>query len=254
MRLAKAAVHGLIGTISLIAGTRISLAADIRVIASNAVKEAYVELVPIFERTSGHKVATTWAGTNDIVRRVGGGEVFDLTIASAPTIDGLINQGRLAAGSRTDLVKSGVGVAVRANAPQIDISTGEAVKTAVLAAKSVAYSSGPSGVYMTNLFKRWGIDQQIQPKLKVMGPGMPVGDVVAKGEAEIGFQQMSELLPIKGIDILGPLPPEIQEITIFSVGANATPSSVEAAKSLVRFLLTPEAGATFKAKGLQPNA
>jgi Bacterial extracellular solute-binding protein len=145
-------------------------------LASNALKEAYLELVPAFEKATEHKVATTWAGTNDILKRMAAGETYDLVIMAGPSLDKLIEQGKIVPGSRVDLAKSGVGVAVRAGAPKPDISSGDALKRALLAAKSIGYSSGPSGVYMESLFRRMGIADEIKPKLKQTQPGNPVGE------------------------------------------------------------------------------
>ena len=228
-------------------GTGMTQAADINVLASNALKEAYLELVPSFEKATEHKVATTWAGTNDIKKRMAAGETYDLVIMAGPALDELVKQGKI------DLAKSGVGVAVRAAAPKPDISSGDALKRALLAAKSIAYSSGPSGVYMEGLFRRLGIADEIKPKLKQTQPGNPVGEVIARGEAEIGFQQVSELLPIAGIDYIGPLPPDIQHITVFSGGIHTGAKQPDAAKALVKFITAPAAVPVIKKKGMEPG-
>ena len=234
-------------------GTGMTQAADINVLASNALKEAYLELVPGFEKATEHKVATTWAGTNDIKKRMAAGETYDLVIMAGPALDELVKQGKIVPGSRVDLAKSGVGVAVRAGAPKPDISSGDALKRALLAAKSIAYSSGPSGVYMEGLFRRLGIADEIKPKLKQTQPGNPVGEVIARGEAEIGFQQVSELLPIAGIDYIGPLPPDIQHITVFSGGIHTGAKQPDAAKALVKFINAPAAVPVIKKKGMEPG-
>ena len=234
-------------------GTGVTQAADINVLASNALKEAYLELVPGFEKATEHKVATTWAGTNDIKKRMAAGETYDLVIMAGPALDELVKQGKIVPGSRVDLAKSGVGVAVRAGAPKPDISSGDALKRALLAAKSIAYSSGPSGVYMEGLFRRLGIADEIKPKLKQTQPGNPVGEVIARGEAEIGFQQVSELLPIAGIDYIGPLPPDIQHITVFSGGIHTGAKQPDAAKALVKFITAPAAVPVIKKKGMEPG-
>jgi molybdate transport system substrate-binding protein len=236
----------------LLSCAAMAAAAEIKVLASNALKEAYLELVPAFERSTEHKVSTTWAGTNDIVKRMAAGEVFDLVIMAGPSIDELIKQGKIVAGSRVDLAKSGIGVAVRAGATKPDISSGEALKRALLAAKSIAYSSGPSGVYLIGLFQRMGIADDIKSKVKQTSPGLPVGEVIARGEAEIGFQQVSELLPIAGIDYLGPLPPDIQHITVFSGGIHAGAKESDAAKALVKFITAPASVPVIKKKGMDP--
>jgi molybdate transport system substrate-binding protein len=223
--------------------------AGIHVMSSLAIKEAYLELVPEFEKQGGHKVVTRWIGSGDLMKRLRAGETTDLVIMAAGAIDELAKEGRIVAGSRVDLVKSNIGVAVRAGAPKPDLSSGESIKRALLAAKSVAYSSGPSGVYLSGVFKRWGIPEG---RITQTPPGAPVGEVIARGEAEIGFQQVSELLPVRGIDLVGTLPPDIQLVTVFSAGTHAGAKEVEAAKAWTRFLTSPAAAPVMRKKGLDP--
>ncbi len=223
----------------------------ISVMSSLAIKEAYLELVPRFEKESGQKVATAWAGMVDIRKRMLAGEVVDLVIGSAAAIDELIGARKLAAG-RMDLARSGVAVAVRAGAPRPDIGSGEALKRALLSAKSIGCSSGPSGVYLAELFKRMGIAEQVKPKITQTPPGAAVGPLVARGEVEIGFQQLSELLPTEGIDIVGALPAGIQLVTVFSAGVHVGAKEPEAAKALIRFLTSPGAAPIIRRKGMDP--
>lgn len=224
-------------------------ATEIKVMASAAFKEAYLELVPEFERTSGHKVVTSWVSTSQMMTRLKGGETTDLAILPAAMIDELKKLEVIAEGF--DIATCGVAVAVRAGAPKPDLSSGDALKRAVLAAKSVVYSMGPSGVYLAGLFQRMGISDEIKSKVKQI-QGEPTGAVVARGEAELGFQQMSELLPVPGIDIVGPLPPDVQEITVFSAGLHARATQPEAAKALVEFLTAPAAAPVIRKKGMEP--
>lgn len=226
-------------------------AAEIKVIASNAVREPYHDLVPMFERSTGHKVTIAWGGTVDIVKRVGGGEVADIIIIPAERIDDFIKQ-RVLVG-RVDLARSGVGVAVRAGAPRPDISSAAALSNALLAAKSIVLSSGPSSVYLPTMFRKMGIGDELKPKIIQIGPGLPVGEAVARGEGEIGFTQMSELMSVKGIDYLGPLPAEVQFITVFSAGLHAAAPAPEAARALLKFLTGPEAAAALKRHGMEPG-
>jgi molybdate transport system substrate-binding protein len=226
--------------------------ADIKVISSAAVKDVLVELVPTFEKANGHNVTVTWAGTEAITRRIGEGEIVDLVLIAAPNIDKLIADGKLAAGSRADVARSGIGVALRSGLPRPEISSGDALKQAVLAARSVAYSSGPSGFYLADLFKRMGIADQIKDKVKRTPSGVQVGEVVARGEADLGFQQVSELLHLKGIQYLGPLPADIQHVTVFSAGLHAAAPAPDAAKALVRFLTSPEAAPAIRNAGMEP--
>ena len=223
----------------------------IRVMGSAAIKEAYLELVPQFEHASGHKVITTWTGGVDIAKRVAAGEFTDMVVQSASAVDGLIKLGKLAPGSRIDLATSWVAVAVKQGAARPDISSGDALKRALLAAKSIAYSTGSSGVYLIELFKRTGIADQIQHMVTQI-KGEHVGAAVARGEAEIGFQQMSELLPVPGIDIIGPLSPDIQQVTTFSAGIHANTEIAEAARELANFFRTPAAHTILRAKGMKP--
>jgi len=192
--------------------------AEITVLSSIATKEAYLELVPQFERASGHQVSTTWAGTTAIMQRMAAGERYDLIVISSIELDELIRQGKIVAGSHVDLAKSGIGIAVRTGAPRPDIGSSAALKQALLAAKTVGYTSGPSGVYMAGLIEKMGIAAEVTPKHRGVPSGGTIGTIVANGGAEIGFQQVSELVHIPGIDYIGPLPPDIQCVTVFSCG------------------------------------
>jgi molybdate transport system substrate-binding protein len=227
--------------------------AEIRVLSSIATKEAYLELVPAFERASGHKVSTTWAGTVDIMKRMAAGERYDVVMISSKELDELVQQSKVAAGSRADLARCGIGVAVRAGAPKPDISSGEALKRTLLAAKTVGYTSGPSGVYMSQLIERMGIAADIKPKHRGVPSGGTIGTIVASGEAEIGFQQISELVHIKGIDYVGPLSADVQKITVFSAGIQAGAQHADASKELLAFLTAPAATPLYKKHGLDPG-
>jgi molybdate transport system substrate-binding protein len=228
-------------------------AAELKVLGSGAVKEAYAELIPQFEKASGHKVAITWAGTVDIKKKVAAGEAFDVIIVAAPEMDIFIKDGKIAAGTKVDVVKSGVGVAVKAGAPKPDFSSGEALKKSLLAAKSVGYSTGPSGVYLVSLFEKWGVADQIKAKAKITTPGVPVASLIRNGDAEIGFQQVSELIHEPGIDFLGALPNDVQRITTFSSGIPAGARETDAAKALQTFLTAKERTDTLKKHGMSPG-
>ena len=249
----KASLVGAFAAATMVIGSTMAQAAEVKLIASAAVREAVVDLVPAFEKATGHKVTTIWTGTEAITKRIRGGEVVDIVLIAAPSIDTLIAEGKLVAGSRADVAKSGVGVAVRAGLPKPDISSGEGVKNAVLAAKSVAYSSGPSGFYVADLLKKMGIAEQIKDKVKQTPSGVQVGELIARGEVDLGFQQVSELLHFKGIHYLGPLPADIQHITVFSAGLHRAAPEPEAAKALVRFLTAPEAGPIIRRTGMEPG-
>ena len=234
-----------------IAGT--ARPADITVLASPAIKEAYGELVPLFER-HGNKIATTWAGTADIMKRMQAREVFDVVIAASNSLDELIDTGKLMAGSRADVARSLVGVAVQAGAPKPDISSQEALKKTLLAAKSIGISTGPSGVYLNTLFQKIGIAEELKPKLQVTASGVPVGDLVAKGEAEIGFQQVSELIHFPGIQFIGPLPAAVQQTTVFAGGVHAGSHEPDTARDFLKFLSAPEHAALLQKHGLDLGA
>jgi molybdate transport system substrate-binding protein len=227
-------------------------ASEITVMSSAATKPAYLELVPAFERATGHTVVTLWPPSVEMMKRLKGGEIVDVVIMSSTGIDELIKAGRIAASGRVDIAKSGIGVAVRAGAPKPDISSADALARALLAAKSVAYSTGPSGVYLADLFGRMGIADALAPKLKTV-QGEPVGAVVARGDVEIGFQQVSELLPVAGIAYLGTLPAEIQRITTFAAGPHVQARQPDAAKALIDFLRSPAAAPAIRKSGMEPG-
>ena len=228
-------------------------AAEIKVLSTQATEQAYRELAPQFEQASGHKVSTIFTGTLDVQKRIAAGEIYDVILMAGPAIDDFIKAGKIVPGSRVDIARSGVGVAVKAGATKPDISTTEAVKKTLLAATSIGYSTGPSGVYLTGLFQRLGVADAIKGKLKQTPTGVFVGSIVASGEAQIGFQQVSELAHFPGVDFVGPLPADIQEITVFSAGLQVGAKEGEAAKAWLKFLTAPEHAAAFTSRGLTPG-
>jgi molybdate transport system substrate-binding protein len=227
-------------------------AADISVLSVAAVKEVLDELIPTFEKGSAHKVQVTWTGSADIKKRMAEGEVFDLVVSGAPDLDDYIKQGKLVSGSRIDLVKVGVGIAVANNQPKPDVSTPDALKKALLQAKSIGYSTGASGVYIESMLKRLGIADEVKSKLKQTPSGVAVGTIVANGEADIGFQQISELIHYPGIIYLGPLPAELQNMTTYSVGLHVRAKQAEAAKALANTISSPTAIPLIKEQGMEP--
>jgi molybdate transport system substrate-binding protein len=231
----------------------VAQAAEIKLLASAAIKEAYQELIPEFEKTTGNKVVADWAGTPDIQKRIAGGEAADVVILGSSGAEELIRQGKLVPGTRANFAKSRIGVAVREGAPRPDISSADAVKTAVLAAKSVAYSAGASGTYLVTLFQKMGIADAVKAKAATVKPGEPVGEVIARGDAELGFQQVSELVPVKGIQYVGPLPAEIQNVTVFSGGVHSGAKEADAAAALVKFLTAPAAMPIITKHNLEPG-
>jgi molybdate transport system substrate-binding protein len=234
--------------------TGIANAAEIKVIGSPGTREPYTVLVPGFERATGHRVMTTWGGVNAVTKRVADGEVADVVMLPAAQIDDLIKLGKLIADSRANVATSGIGVAIRAGAPKVDVSSSDGIRKALLAAKTIAYSAGPSGVHIARLIANWGLTDQLKAKIVPPIPDVPIGVVVARGDAEIGFQQVSELLPVTGIDYLGPLPADIQEVTVFSAAVHKAAGQADVARALLKFLTAPEAAAIIRKTGMEPGA
>jgi molybdate transport system substrate-binding protein len=226
--------------------------AEINVLSTQATQEAYLELVAQFEKATGHKVRSDFTGTLNAQKRLATGESFDLIIMAGPAIDEQIKLGKALAGSRVDFAKSGTGVAVRKGAPKPDIGSLEAFRKTLLAAKSIGYSTGPSGVYMLSVFEKLGVTDQIKGKLKQTPSGVFVGTLISSGETEIGFQQIAELVHFPGIDYVGPLPGDLQRMTVFSTGVHAGVKQPEAAKALVKFLTAPAAAPVIRKHGLEP--
>ncbi|MDR3529552.1 MAG: substrate-binding domain-containing protein [Rhodopila sp.] len=232
-------------------------AAELHVVSSGGFAAAYKSLAPVFEQKTGDKLVIGWGPSmgdtpQAVPARLKRGEKIDVVIMVGYALGDLIKEGKVVADSRVDLARSGIGVVVRQGAPHPDISTIEGLKRTLLAAKSIAYSDSASGVYISNeMFKTLGIADQIAGKARMI-PAEPVGAVVARGDAEIGFQQISELKPIKGIDLLGPLPAEMQQYTVFSAGIVAGSEQPQAAAALLRFLASPEAKPAVVDSGLEP--
>jgi molybdate transport system substrate-binding protein len=196
---------------------------EIKVMTSGAFTAAYREIIPQFERATGQKVNTSFGASmgnapDSIPRRLQRGELVDVVILARPALNELMKQGKIIPGTDVDLVRSRIGMAVRRGAVKPDISSVQALRRTLLNAKSIAYSDSASGIYISNeLFQRLGIAEQMKTKSRRI-ESVPVGSIVARGDAEIGFQQISELLPVPGIDYIGPLPREVQKITVFSAG------------------------------------
>lgn len=228
-------------------------AAEIRLFASGALKQAYLELVPAFEKASGRKVRLEWSSTTEIRKRVSAGEIHDLVILGDSGTEVLIRDGKLVGTTRMVFAKSGISIAVRAGAPRPDVGSADALRKALLAARSVGYSEGASGTYLVGMFQKLGVYDQVKAKASIAGANIPVGGKVASGEAEIGFHQLSELLPVKGIDIIGPLPGDLQYLTVFSGAIHSAATDKDAASALIAFLTAPAAQEALKKHGLEPR-
>jgi molybdate transport system substrate-binding protein len=230
---------------------------SLKVMISGGFRAAYQDLVPGFERETGLSIVTEFGGSmgnapNAIPNRLQRGESADVVILASSGLEELVKTHKVVPATRVDLARSIIAMAIRAGAHKPDISSLQGLKRALLAAKSIAYSDSTSGVYLsTELFPRLGIADAIRSKCMRIDVGM-VGTVIARGDAEIGFQQLSELLPIAGIDIVGPIPPEAQKITVYSGGVVVNSKQYAIAKQFLRFLASPGAAATIKKSGMQP--
>ena len=224
----------------------------IDLLSTQAPQHACTELVAQFEKATGNRVKTEFTGTVNVQKRLAAGESFDLIIMAAPAIDEQIRLGRAVACSRVDLAKSGVGVAIRKGAHRPDIGSVEGFRRTLLAAKSIGYSTGPSGDYMSGLFERLGVARVIEGKLRRTPSGVFVGGLIESGEAEIGFQQTSELLHFRGIDYFGTLPDALQHMTVFSAGIHVGVKHADTARALIEFLTAPAAAPVIRKHGLEP--
>jgi molybdate transport system substrate-binding protein len=221
-------------------------------ISSMATRQVLADLCAAFEQRSGVEVAIESVGGVDAAKRVQSGEPFDVVVLASNAIDQLIAASRVVAGSKVDLVHSGVAIAVCAGAPRPDIGSEDAVRRAVRSARSIGVSTGPSGVQLAQLFERWGISAEIKDRIVQAPPGVPVGALVARGEVELGFQQLSELMHLEGIDVVGALPPAIQIVTTFSAGVCVGSTQAEAVRRMLDFMASPLATEAKRRHGMEP--
>jgi molybdate transport system substrate-binding protein len=221
-------------------------------ISSMATRNVLTELAGAYERSSGQRVVIESVGGVAAVQRIQDGESFDIVVLADDAINRLAAAGRVQRGSRIGMARSGIALAVTAGALRPEIGDEASVRDAVLAARGIGYSTGPSGSYLTRLFERWGIAETIAPRMVQAPPGVPVGALVARGDVELGFQQLSELMHLPGIDVIGLLPPDIQLITVFSAAICTVSTQIEAAKALLAFLASPEADSVKLAHGMEP--
>lgn len=228
------------------------MANRIQGISSMATRQVLTELAQVYQAHSGVPVVIESVGGVDAAKRVAAGEPFDAVFLAADAIDKLIVSGHVVVGSRVDLMRSGVAVAVRQGAARPDLSNEEALRRAVLAAHSISYSTGPSGVALAKLFARWGIAETIAPRIVTPPPGIPVGSLLARGDVELGFQQLSELIHVDGIEVAGALPPSIQIVTTFSAGVCAASAQAEAVRALLAFMRSEQADDAKRRQGMEP--
>ena len=244
-----------IAAVLSLAGLPQASAAEIKILTAGAFKQVVVALAPDFEKQTGHKVTIDNGTAGQLKKRIGDGEAFDVAVITPAVVDELIASGKLSPGSRVMLASVGVGVVVKEGAPKPDISTVEAFKRALLAAKSVAYidpaSGGSSGIYIDKLLEKLGIAGEIRPKAKLKKGGH-VADLIVSGEAELGLHQISEIVPVKGAVLVGPLPKEIQNTTTYAAALGASAKNKEAAQALIKALAGPAAAAVLKSKGMEP--
>ena len=224
----------------------------IKGISSMATRQLLAELSAAYAQQTGVRVEIESVGGVDAAKRVLAGEAFDVVFLATDAIDKLVQAGRILADSKVDLAASGVAVAVKKGAAHPDIATEAAVRSAVQAAPSLSYSTGPSGVALAKLFERWGIASDIEGRIVQAPPGVPVGTLVARGEVALGFQQRSELIHLEGIDVLGPLPADIQITTIFSAGVCTDATQPDAVRALLGFMASPQADSAKRQQGMEP--
>jgi molybdate transport system substrate-binding protein len=233
-------------------------AAELRVFSTIGVRGAVEELVPQFEKTSGNKLAITWATAAMLVKRIEGGETADVLILTRAGIDALIKEGKVAPASEAILASSGIAIAAKAGAAKPDISTPEALRRTLLNAKSIAYSDpasgGASGVYFAKLLERMGIAEEMKAKTKYPPPGGNAANLLITGEAELAIQQRPEIMDVAGAEVIGLLPGDLNKVTEFAAGVGAQSKEADAAKALIKLLQSPEAAPVFRARGFGPSS
>jgi molybdate transport system substrate-binding protein len=223
----------------------------IKILSGGAMRSLMIEIVPLFERATGIRVEAEFRLSSVLVKEIEDGAAFDVALLPRPDLDALEQGGKIEAGSTKDITRSAVGLAVRAGAPRPDISTVAAFKRALLGARTIAYSDGPSGDYIAGLLERLAIAPQMKPRTRLTGG--PVAELVANGEAEIGMQQIVAILPVKGADLVGPLPGELQNVIVYAAGVAAGVDCPASCRAFIAFAATPAATSLIRAKGMEPG-
>jgi molybdate transport system substrate-binding protein len=229
-------------------------AAEIKVLCSNGLREVMLDVAPEFERATGHKLNLTFGLAAAFKQRIEGGEAFDVVVLVPALLDEVVKQGKVAGDSRAVIARAGNGLAIRAGAPRPEIKTPDAFKAALVNAKSIAYAkAGQSGVYFVGLLDRLGIADAVKAKAQAQATGVEVGAAVARGDAELGVLPISEILPVKGVELLGPFPADLQGYVVMEAGVGAAAKDHAAAAALVKFLKSPEHFPVIKQKGMEPG-
>jgi molybdate transport system substrate-binding protein len=247
-------MHRLFIALMLGLAPAVAQGAEVKVLTTGAMKAVVLELVPQFEKETGHKAVVDNDTAGGVTRRIEGGEAVDVVVNTPGALNDLAGKGKIVGNSRAGVARVGVGVVVKEGAPLPDVGSVDAFKRALLAAKSVAYidpaSGGSSGIYLTGLFEKLGIAAEIKPKAKLKQGGY-VADLIASGEAELGLHQISEILPVKGVKLVGPLPAEIQNYTTYAAAVGADAKQADAARALIKLLTGPSADSVLKARGME---
>jgi molybdate transport system substrate-binding protein len=252
MKIGSFAAAAILSVLILLAGSIAVEAAEVKVLCASAMRPVVKELGPQFERATGHQLMIQFDVVGALKRQIDGGEKFDVAISTTQLIDDMVKGGKIAPGTRTDIARSGIGVVVRTGAPKPDISSADAFKRTPLNAKSITYAKeGASAIYLTSLFERLGITEQMKPKTKFFPEGHGI-ESVAEGETELMLLGISTFEPRPGAELLGPLPPELQSYTGYSAGVGITAKETEAGRALINFLKAPAAISVLKAKGMEP--
>lgn len=249
-------LHVVVGLLTLIvfAQPSVASAAQITVLCSNGIKAVMEELAPQFEQATKHKVVITYGLAAALKRQIEAGEPFDIAVLTPPLVDDLIKQGRIAGDTRIVLARSGMALAIRSGAPKPDVRTTDALKRTLIESKSIAYAKeGASGVFFAELVKRLGLADALKTKVKLTTSGEEVGAAVARGDAELGVLPVSEILPVRGIEVLGTFPPDVQSYVVMVAGVGARAAQRAAAKELITFLTAPAALRVITNKGMERN-